>query len=240
MNLTRHASGLGTPHFMAPEQFADARSVNARSDLYSLAATLYNLLTGKLPFDAKVPIAILAKKESINLPPVRSIVPGTSERVDVAIRAALDPEPDRRPASCLEFFKLLTARRMVAEDVISTPAPLPRPLEGDDRRTYARYPLKLGSSAAVDPGVHRGEAEEMWPLLIRDVSSGGIGLLLARRFEAGTELSVSLTVGRGEAPQGVDVRVVRVQPERAGHWIHGCAFTRPLDAGQLRALLKFA
>ena len=51
--ITRPASALGTPHFMAPEQFADAKTADARCDIYSLAATFYNVLTGNLPFDAR-------------------------------------------------------------------------------------------------------------------------------------------------------------------------------------------
>ena len=54
-DITRPATALGTPHFMAPEQFADAKNVDHRCDVYSVGATLYNALTGLLPFDAKRP-----------------------------------------------------------------------------------------------------------------------------------------------------------------------------------------
>ena len=74
---------------------------------------------------------------------------------------------------------------------------------------------------------------------VRDVSAGGVGILLARRFEVGTELSVDLTTDPSP-PLHVPVRVVRVQPERAGHWVHGCVFERPLTKEQLKALVKCA
>src|SRR5947209_12345455 len=50
LNLTRTGRGLGTPHFMAPEQFRDAKNADPRCDVYSLGATLYMMVTGELPF----------------------------------------------------------------------------------------------------------------------------------------------------------------------------------------------
>ena len=238
--LTRAASGLGTPHFMAPEQFADAKTADARCDVYSLAATLYNMLTGVLPFDAKFALAMLAMKETCNYPPASRLVPELNERIDVAIRKALDPDPDCRPASCLEFFKLLTGRRRLAGPSVTTPAPL-RTLvpPGDNRRISIRFPLRVGSCAAVDTDIHGGDSKEVWPLVVRDVSAKGIGILLARRFEPGAELSIELTIDSTQS-QHVPARVVRVQSEHAGHWAHGCEFEVPLTAEQLRALVKHA
>ncbi len=238
--LTRAASGLGTPHFMAPEQFADAKTADARCDVYSLAATLYNLLTGVLPFDAKFALAMLAMKETCNYPPASRIVPGLNERIDVAIRAALDPDADKRPASCLEFFKLLTGRRRLKDPLAATPAPIRTLVSAEDnRRTSIRFPLRVGSSGVVDADIHGGDSQEFWPLVVRDVSAQGIGILLARRFEPGAELAIELTLEPGRTQQ-VPARVVRVQSEHAGHWIHGCEFERALTAEQLRALVKYA
>src|SRR5438045_4059541 len=56
MNLTRTGRGLGTPHFMAPEQFRNAKQADVRCDVYSLAATLYALVTGETPFAKTTPL----------------------------------------------------------------------------------------------------------------------------------------------------------------------------------------
>jgi serine/threonine protein kinase len=241
MDLTRHASGLGTPNFMAPEQFADAKTVSARSDVYSLAATLYTAVTARLPFAAKTPMATLAKKERES-PSARALVPELSERLDAAIRAALRPEPKERPRSCLEFFKLLTARPRfddgTADDLPPSAAVAAAPeLE---RRAWVRHPLDVGAYGLIDTSACGGgpESEEIWPLVIRDLSAGGIGVLLARRFEPGTELNIELPI-ESSAPRRLSTRVVRVVPEKGGHWIHGCAFPARLSTEELDSLLKF-
>jgi hypothetical protein len=100
--------------------------------------------------------------------------------------------------------------------------------------------LKVGSYGLVEANIHECKAEDVWPLVIQDVSAGGMGVQLARRFEPGTELSIELILVPGEPPQRISIKVVRVQPARAGHWIHGCSFVNPLPEQQLKVLLKFA
>jgi serine/threonine protein kinase len=108
MNLTRTGRGLGTPHFMAPEQFRNAKNVDIRCDIYSLAATLYNMLTGELPFKSNGPLDAWMKKINNELVPARELVPTLSERVDWALRRAMSVDKDRRPSSCREFLEDLT------------------------------------------------------------------------------------------------------------------------------------
>ena len=90
----------------------------------------------------------------------------------------------------------------------------------------------------VDPDVHAGGPGESWPLVVRDVSAGGAGVLLARRFEPGTELAIELAGGPGAPARRLPARVVRVRADRGGCWVHGCAFDPPLDGQQLAALLR--
>jgi serine/threonine protein kinase len=108
LNLTRTGRGLGTPHFMSPEQFRNAKSADARCDIYSLAATLYMMVTGQLPFKGLGPLDAWMKKLSNDLTTPRQLVPALSERVDWAIRRAMHPDPSQRPTTCREFVEDLT------------------------------------------------------------------------------------------------------------------------------------
>ena len=98
LNLTKTGRGLGTPHFMAPEQFRNAKNVDVRGDIYSLGATLYAMVTGVVPFENASPLDCWMKKIRNEFPPPKELNPALSERVDWAIRRAMSAEPDRRPA----------------------------------------------------------------------------------------------------------------------------------------------
>jgi serine/threonine protein kinase len=110
LNLTRTGRGLGTPHFMAPEQFKNAKNVDPRCDIYSLGATLYMMVTGEMPFKSSGPLDAYMKKIENKITPPREVVPAISERTDWAIRRAMSADPDQRPSSCREFVEDLTGR----------------------------------------------------------------------------------------------------------------------------------
>jgi serine/threonine protein kinase len=110
LNLTRTGRGLGTPHYMAPEQFRNAKKADVRCDIYSLAATLYHMVTGEVPFKACGPLDAWMKKIHNELAAPREVVGELSERTDWAVRRAMSPDPNQRPASCREFVEDLTGQ----------------------------------------------------------------------------------------------------------------------------------
>ncbi|MFM7151338.1 MAG: serine/threonine-protein kinase [Gemmataceae bacterium] len=108
LNLTKTGRGLGTPHFMAPEQFRDAKNADIRCDIYSLGATMYQLVTGELPFKSTGPLEAWMKKIQNDLREPKEIVPTLSERINWAILRAMSADPEQRPRSCREFIEDLT------------------------------------------------------------------------------------------------------------------------------------
>src|SRR5262249_3135197 len=95
-DLTRPNHGLGTPNFIAPEQFGDAKNANIRCDIYALGATLYMALTGQLPFAGSNLTSIMTLKLANDLTSPRKLVPTLSEPVEWAVRRAVQTDPNRR------------------------------------------------------------------------------------------------------------------------------------------------
>jgi serine/threonine protein kinase len=114
LNLTRTGRGLGTPHYMAPEQFRNAKTVDVRGDIYSLGATLYAMVTGVIPFDNASPLDCWMRKIRNEFDSPKKLNPQLSDRVDWAIRRAMSAEPSQRPASCREFLEDLTGQSRTA------------------------------------------------------------------------------------------------------------------------------
>jgi serine/threonine protein kinase len=143
MDLTRAGGGLGTPNFMAPEQFRNAKNANRRCDIYSLAATLYMAVTGKLPYGGCTFVDIWTKKLYDELPAPRSLRPTLSEGVDRAIRRAMSADPARRPGSCRRFVKdLLRGPRAPGQ---GTSGHLPRPGTPPSNGAFAGGPNSSSS-----------------------------------------------------------------------------------------------
>jgi serine/threonine protein kinase len=122
LNLTRTGRGLGTPHFMAPEQFRNAKNADVRCDIYSMAATLYMMVTGELPFKNCGPLDAWMKKVQNEITPPRKLLPSLSDRLDWAIRRGMSADPDQRPANCREFVEDLIGHSTRKPAGAETPA----------------------------------------------------------------------------------------------------------------------
>ncbi|MEQ1691214.1 MAG: protein kinase [Gemmatimonas sp.] len=120
--LTETGLSLGTPYYMSPEQATGERSLDARSDLYSLASVLYEMLVGEPPITGKTTQAVIAKlltETAMHVRTVRNTVP---LHVDAAIAKALSKVPADRFASVAEFSRALDAAPLMASDAATSSA----------------------------------------------------------------------------------------------------------------------
>jgi serine/threonine protein kinase len=235
--LTSPDKGLGTPNFMAPEQFKQARNADVRCDVYSLGATLYMAVTGMLPFDGEDISVIIRKKLHNDLPPPRTIVPGLSERLDWAVQRAVQVDPALRHPSCVEFIESLTGKKM--SGVHQRRSGLRKKRVQQERRRSPRHDCTLSTVCELLTSIHSDTSVEMdrWTGKVVNLSVEGIGLLLSRRFEPGTLATVVLESPNRSFQVQRDIRVVRASHERDREWFMGAVFVTPLESEELRKLL---
>jgi serine/threonine protein kinase len=216
--------------FVAPEQYIDARNISVRCDVYSLAATLYMAVTGQPPVGDRLTQSVLLRHMDKDVPPPSGIVSGLSAQVDQAIARALQADPGARQMTALRFIQDLTQKASGSAEAIGKAS------HGKERRVSVRYPYSMGTVCNVDLSTTAAITEDFfWPAIVRDLSEHGIGLLLARRFEQGTVLSVELQKKKEASPRLI--KVTRVSPEKLGHWVLGCEFVEHLAQDELAELL---
>jgi len=149
--LTTERVALGTPEYMSPEQASGAARVDRRSDIYSLGVVAYELLTGRLPFEADSPVGFIGKHI---VDPPRAFAETAPElqipaQLEQFVMKALEKEPTDRYQTADEMLLALeailpSASRLAHEAEIS--ATWPDPDEADPRSTPHPQPLRLGSS----------------------------------------------------------------------------------------------
>jgi TolB-like protein len=135
--LTRTGLAIGTPAYMSPEQATGDSGLDARSDLYSLAAVLYEMLAGEAPWTGPTAQAIVAKRLREPAPSVRAARPTVPVAVDEAIRKALALVAADRFASVGQFAQAL---HVAASSAVTTAATVPSPVPESPRPAAAPPP----------------------------------------------------------------------------------------------------
>lgn len=128
--LTETGVPPGSPAYMAPEQ-ASGAAVTGAVDQYGLAVTVYEALTGRLPFDESTPIAMLVEKVRKPARPLLEQRPDLPPAVARAVMRALERQPERRFPTCEAFAEAFaggagaptTSRRAPSPPASGTPAP---------------------------------------------------------------------------------------------------------------------
>ncbi|MFL5493844.1 MAG: TPR end-of-group domain-containing protein, partial [Gemmatimonadales bacterium] len=177
--LTQTGFAVGTPAYMSPEQAAGDKTLDARTDVYSLASVLYEMLVGEAPYTGPTAQAILAKRLSEPAPGVRAVRPNVPLAVDGAIRKALAPVAADRFATAAQFAQALHA---TASGMTTAAAPATSP-------TVVAEPARTAA-----PPRRRRQIPVAAVALTAGLLIGG-GLLFAwRRTGAGAEIPAGTRV----------------------------------------------
>jgi beta-lactam-binding protein with PASTA domain/predicted Ser/Thr protein kinase len=180
---------LGTATYLSPEQ-AQGAPLDARTDIYSLGAVLYELLTGRPPFTGESPVAIAYKQVNESPVPPSQRNPDVPARLDAVVMRALAKNPANRYQSASEFSEDL-GRVVKGQDVEATPL---LPGLGEATQVISR-PQATGILPPQEEA--RGSTRKVWlgiliGVLIVAVLGGGGFLLVNSLTKKSGQLTVTL------------------------------------------------
>jgi serine/threonine-protein kinase len=131
--LTMTGVAMGTPSYMAPEQFFDAKSVDGRADVYSVAVMLYELLSRRLPFDAESYAELIVKVRTEEPVPLQQLAPQVPTALAQTVMVGLAKDAMKRWQTARDFatalrtaLSLPTGQPQLVVHTSPTPAPAPQ------------------------------------------------------------------------------------------------------------------
>ncbi|AUX39290.1 uncharacterized protein SOCE26_006740 [Sorangium cellulosum] len=147
--LTQQGTVLGTPPYMSPEQFT-GKELDARSDIYSLGVLTYEMLTGRLPFEAETPWAWATQHMTAQPFPFEAVPMGAAApaKMKAAVMRALSKNREERQQSAREFYEDLT---IGAGGRLSVLASAPRTQVDAPTGATAMMPSRPGQTQIGEP-----------------------------------------------------------------------------------------
>jgi serine/threonine-protein kinase len=132
---------VGTPHYMSPEQ-CRGEKLDGRSDIYSCGVLMYELATGRMPFDAPTVAGVLNRHQFVVATPPSKLVPRLDPRLDAIIMKALAKEPADRHATMRDLRRELGA-------LLAAARPVPLPVAPISSKPAASRPTSMPPPAAT-------------------------------------------------------------------------------------------
>ncbi|HEV7800316.1 MAG TPA: protein kinase, partial [Burkholderiales bacterium] len=156
-SITLSGALFGTPAYVSPEQASGSANVDGRTDQFSLAVVLYEMLAGDRPFSGNTELEAFAKRFSTTPPPVRQLREGVPESVEKALTKAMSPDPDERFSTIALFARAIGTAAVTSPIFINTN---PRPTVSA-AKSVAVLPFANMSADADNEYFADGIAEEI-------------------------------------------------------------------------------
>jgi serine/threonine protein kinase len=151
--LTRTGAVIGTPSYMSPEQFTGMSDVDHRTDLYAVTVILYQMLSGRLPYEEETYERLILKVVTEGPRPLRAIAPELPEPLLQLVDKGLQKEPAARFQSAHEFKDAVHHLLGRVTDSGRRSAPPPSAAIGNTHAD-ARAPSHMQTPAMHAPGIH--------------------------------------------------------------------------------------
>jgi len=234
-SVTQTGMSLGTPAYMSPEQASGEASVDGRSDLYSLACVLYEMLSGEPPFTGPTAQAVIAKRFVSPIPRVsatRDIPPA----LDDAVTRALARTPVDRYPTAAEFAEALRGITRAMTGPHRTPPEAPRSAAG--RTSIAVLPLTNRSADPENEYFSDGMTEEIISVLSKvpgiQVASGTSSFAFKGKDvdvrQVGQKLGVGTVLEGGVRKVGNRIRVTtQLTDVQSGYTLWTETYDRQLE-----------
>lgn len=145
--LTRTGAKIGTLYYMSPEQVRAQKDIDQRSDIYSLAIILYEMLTKRLPFNADTESDFEVMQEIVEreIPPLEQLAPEVSRATEAALVAAAAKDREARLQNCQAFMNALAGRLPPPNQQHSFPAAERQPAFQSDASNRIRPSTSAGA-----------------------------------------------------------------------------------------------
>lgn len=180
LDLTGSSAAVGTPEYMAPEQVT-SKSVDHRADIYALGVVFYEMVTGRKPFMADTPMAVLFKHASEPLPRPRSFVPSLPDVVEKVLLKALAKKKEDRYQSMTDFAstleQLALTGRTIPEAAKEKRRSAPKNAIGDDVSTL-RQTITPEISSSQQGENRRSNLPKIWQSAAMGIGITGICLTM--------------------------------------------------------------
>lgn len=173
--ITYTSSILGTVHYISPEQ-AKGKIVDEKSDLYSLGAVMYEMATGKVPFDADNSVGIAVMHIQDKARPAKELNPDLSDHLNFIIMKLLEKEPGNRFLNATELIDSLEnqnfSNKQVLEETARIPIVVPNKEKKKKKKAKKEVTPKSEEAVYVSPTDEEPEEKEknkslkIWPLAL--------------------------------------------------------------------------